>query len=62
MDGEYLGQGKFPVKDTGEDGFAGIAQFPANGYGLYDIAGNVGNGAAISTGPTIRRNSAKRVA
>jgi hypothetical protein len=65
MDGEYLGQGKFPVKDTGEDGFAGIApvtQFPANGYGLYDMAGNVGNGAAIGTSPTIMRNSAKRVA
>lgn len=37
-------QGKFPVKDTGEDGFAGIApvaQFPPNPYGLYDMAGNV---------------------
>ncbi len=37
-------QGKFPVQDTGEDGFAGIApvaQFPPNGYGLYDMAGNV---------------------
>jgi len=37
-------QGTFPVKDTGEDGFAGIApvkQFPPNGYGLYDMAGNV---------------------
>jgi formylglycine-generating enzyme required for sulfatase activity len=37
-------QGTFPVKDTGEDGFAGIApvaQFPANGYGLYDMSGNV---------------------
>lgn len=37
-------EGKFPVKDTGEDGFAGIApvaQFPANAYGLYDVAGNV---------------------
>ena len=36
-------EGKFPVKDTGEDGFAGlapVAQFPANGYGLYDVAGN----------------------
>jgi sulfatase modifying factor 1 len=37
-------QGKFPVKDQGEDGFAGIAPtatFPPNGYGLYDMAGNV---------------------
>jgi sulfatase modifying factor 1 len=37
-------QGTFPVKDTGEDGFVGIApvaQFPANGYGLYDMSGNV---------------------
>ncbi|HTS04026.1 MAG TPA: formylglycine-generating enzyme family protein [Candidatus Eisenbacteria bacterium] len=37
-------QGHFPVKDTGEDGFAGIApvaQYPANGYGLYDMSGNV---------------------
>jgi formylglycine-generating enzyme len=37
-------EGTFPVKDTGDDGFAGIApvaQFPPNGYGLYDIAGNV---------------------
>jgi formylglycine-generating enzyme len=37
-------QGHFPDKDTGQDGFTGIApvaQFPANGYGLYDMAGNV---------------------
>ena len=37
-------QGKFPVKDTGDDGFAGIApvaSFPPNNYGLYDVAGNV---------------------
>lgn len=37
-------EGQFPVKDTGADGFAGIApvaQFPPNAYGLYDVAGNV---------------------
>ena len=37
-------QGRFPLKDTADDGFAGIApvaQFPPNGYGLYDMAGNV---------------------
>lgn len=37
-------QGHFPMHDTGEDGFAGlapVAQFPPNGYGLYDMAGNV---------------------
>src|SRR6185369_13350407 len=37
-------QGHFPVMDTGEDGFVGIApvaQYPPNGYGLYDMAGNV---------------------
>jgi formylglycine-generating enzyme required for sulfatase activity len=37
-------EGSFPVNDTAEDGFAGIApvaQFPPNRYGLYDVAGNV---------------------
>src|SRR5713226_10662046 len=37
-------QGHFPVQDTGDDGHAGIApvaQYPPNGYGLYDMAGNV---------------------
>ena len=37
-------QGKFPVKDAGEDGYVGIApvkSFPPNGYGLYDMAGNI---------------------
>jgi formylglycine-generating enzyme len=36
-------QGNFPIKDTAADGFAGlapVAQFPPNGYGLYDMAGN----------------------
>jgi formylglycine-generating enzyme required for sulfatase activity len=37
-------QGHFPDTDTGEDGFTGIspvAHFAPNGYGLYDMAGNV---------------------
>lgn len=37
-------QGHFPDHDTGEDGYAGIApvaKYPANPYGLYDMAGNV---------------------
>ncbi len=39
-------QGRFPVEagDIGEDGFKGIApvgQYPPNGYGLHDVAGNV---------------------
>jgi formylglycine-generating enzyme len=37
-------QGHFPNHDTGADGHAGIApvkSYPPNGYGLYDMAGNV---------------------
>jgi sulfatase modifying factor 1 len=37
-------QGHFPDRDTGDDGYAGIApvaQYPPNAYGLYDMAGNV---------------------
>jgi formylglycine-generating enzyme required for sulfatase activity len=37
-------EGTFPAKDTGADGFIGIApvkQYPPNAYGLYDMAGNV---------------------
>ena len=37
-------EGQFPYNDVGSDGFKGAApvkKFPPNGYGLYDIAGNV---------------------
>ena len=37
-------QGPFPYQNTVEDGYRGaapVASFPANGYGLYDMAGNV---------------------
>ncbi len=45
-DGKWMAnifEGLFPGRDAANDGFAGIApvkQFPANAYGLYDIAGN----------------------
>jgi formylglycine-generating enzyme len=37
-------QGQFPVKDRGEDGYTGtspVTAFPPNGFGLYDVGGNV---------------------
>ena len=37
-------QGHFPDRNTGEDGFlntAPVASFPPNGFGLYDMSGNV---------------------
>jgi sulfatase modifying factor 1 len=37
-------QGPFPIRDSGEDGHSGLAPvgcYLPNGYGLYDMAGNV---------------------
>jgi sulfatase modifying factor 1 len=46
-DGKYMGnwwQGIFPYKDSGDDGFLGVApvkSYPPDANGLYDVGGNV---------------------
>jgi sulfatase modifying factor 1 len=37
-------QGTFPARDSGDDGFTGtspVTAFPVNGFGLFDMGGNV---------------------
>lgn len=47
VNGKYMANtftGKFPYANSADDGHAGVSpvkSFPANGYGLYDVAGNV---------------------
>jgi formylglycine-generating enzyme required for sulfatase activity len=46
-DGRYMAntwQGEFPYRNTQDDGFeytSPVGSFPPNGYGLFDMAGNV---------------------
>jgi hypothetical protein len=60
-------QGHFPHQNLAADGFertSPVTAFPANGYGLHDMIGNVWHGRPIgirrSTKPTLRKSAASR--
>jgi len=55
-------QGKFPHENTVEDGYLGTApvdEYPPNGYGLYNVSGNVWEWCSDWFSPTFHQNDTR---